>query len=306
MTIRNTDVNAKYLALGAVFFWSMVYTSFILGLNNLEPFFFLFYVILSSLIFYIGYISYKNQWITFKIIPIREYAIAIFSGLLNPFAYYLILFEAYNRLPAQVAQSLNYTWPIVLVLMSAFINKQKIEKHIIWGMIVGFTGVLFIASKGHFFSFSFDGIGLFLAIFSSVIWAAYWLISKTSQIAPVQFLFINQVFGIIATLGWILISQSNFTLPNAQTFLATLYSGWFEMGITFVLWISAMRMASKPDIISHFIFLAPFLSLFFIRFLLNEPIYFSTFVGLVLITTGVLFVEFGTGIIKSIRKKISL
>ena len=35
-------------------------------------------------------------------------------GLLNPVAYYLILFKAYTILPAQVAQPLNMIWPIVL------------------------------------------------------------------------------------------------------------------------------------------------------------------------------------------------
>ncbi|MDD2563018.1 MAG: DMT family transporter [Salinivirgaceae bacterium] len=306
MKIPNTDKNAKYLALGAVFFWATVATAFKIGLEKLEPAIFLFYVILSSLLFFVGYLTYTKQWNTFKKITVRNFSIAIFAGLLNPFAYYLILFEAYDRLPAQVAQSLNYTWPIVLVLMSSFINKQKIQKNVIWGLTIGFTGVLFVASRGHFFSLSFDGVGIFLAIFSSIIWASYWIISKTSQIKPVQFLFINQFVGLLATVSWILIADCPFIFPNTQSLLATLYSGWFEMGITFVLWISAIRMASRPDIISHFIYFAPFLSLFFIRFILNEPIYFSTFIGLIMITIGVLFVEFGTGIIKTIRKKLSI
>ena len=36
-------------------------------------------------------------------------------GLLNPVAYYLVLFKAYDLLPAQVAQPINYAWPIVLL-----------------------------------------------------------------------------------------------------------------------------------------------------------------------------------------------
>ncbi len=300
------DSRAKILALGAVFCWSTVATAFNLGLEGLTPVVFLFYVITSSLLFFCLYLTLTKQWHGFKTIPFTGFSVAAFSGLLNPFAYYLILFEAYDRLPAQVAQSLNYTWPIVLVIMSAFIYGRKIEKNVMWGLLLGFIGVLFVASRGHMFVLSFDGLGVFLAVFSSIVWATYWIISKASNLHPVRFLFINQSVGLLATLAWIFLFEHKLTFPDSKSIMAALYSGWFEMGITFILWISALRLATKPEKISHFIFFAPFLSLFFIRFLLNEPIFFSTFVGLVLIISGVLIVEYGSGVFRNIRKKLSL
>ncbi len=300
------DYRAKTLAIGAVLCWSTVATAFKIGLKGLSPIIFLFYVILSSVIFLSLFISITKQWKGFGNIKLTDFSVAIFSGFLNPFAYYLILFEAYDRLPAQVAQSLNYTWPIVLVLMSAFIYKRKIEKNVVWGLLLGFAGVLFVASKGHIFLLSFDGTGVFLAVFSSLVWATYWIISKASRISPIRFLFINQAVGLIAVFLWIYLFELRINLPDTKSALAALYSGWFEMGITFVMWITALRYASKPEKISHFIFFAPFISLFFIRFFLSEDIYFSTFVGLILIISGVLTVEYGLDIFKTIRKKLSI
>ena len=306
MSNDTSDSRAKILAVGAVLCWSTVATAFKLGLEGLSPISFLFYVIISSIIFLCVFITLTDRWKGFKNIKFSDFLVAVLSGLLNPFAYYLILFEAYDRLPAQVAQTLNYTWPIVLVLMSAFINKRKVAKNVIWGLLLGFLGVMFIASRGHIFVLSFDGVGVFLAVFSSLVWATYWIISKSSKVEPVRFLFINQVVGLLATLLWITVFDIRIDIPNTQSALATIYSGWFEMGIAFVLWITALRYASKPEIISHFIFFAPFLSLFFIRFILSEPIMFSTLVGLVLIISGVLIVEYGSDVFKKIRKKLSI
>ena len=67
--------------------------------------------------------------------------------------------------------------------------------------------------------------------------------------------------------------------------------GLFEMGITFALWLTAMKYAAKPDgggtaRIANLIFLSPFLSLILIHFLIGETILPTTFVGLGLIVIG--------------------
>jgi drug/metabolite transporter (DMT)-like permease len=54
------------------------------------------------------------------------YARSAMMGFLNPFLYYLILFKAYDLLPAQEAQPLNYTWGLVLPLLSVPLLGQRI------------------------------------------------------------------------------------------------------------------------------------------------------------------------------------
>ena len=62
--------------------------------------------------------------------------------------------------------------------------------------------------------------------------------------------------------------------------------GMFEMGITFVLWLSALRLASNASRVSNLIFLSPFVSLLFIGRLVGEQVLASTWLGLVLIIGG--------------------
>jgi drug/metabolite transporter (DMT)-like permease len=60
------------------------------------------------------------------------------------------------------------------------------------------------------------------------------------------------------------------------------------MGLTFVLWLSALRLSASTARIANLIFLSPFLSLLFIHLFVGEQIVPSTLVGLALIMGGLL------------------
>ena len=57
---------------------------------------------------------------------VKNWQRSILTALMNPCLYYLILFAAYERLPAQIAQPINYSWSIVLVFLSAMVLGQKV------------------------------------------------------------------------------------------------------------------------------------------------------------------------------------
>jgi drug/metabolite transporter (DMT)-like permease len=69
---------------------------------------------------------------------------------------------------------------------------------------------------------------------------------------------------------------------------SAVYIGLFEMGITFFFWLKALRMASTTDKISNLVYLAPFLSLIFVHFILREPVFYTTPAGLLLIVSGIM------------------
>lgn len=207
-------------------------------------------------------------------------------GFLNPFLYYLILFKAYDLLPAQQAQPINYTWAITLSLLSVPMLKQKIHWPQWLALFVSYCGVVVISTEGKILSLQFtEPSGVFLALFSTVIWALYWIYNTRDKRDPVVGLFINFLFGLPLITIYYLITGEVRPLPT-QGLLGGLYVGLFEMGICFVLWLTAMKLTDNTARISNLIFLSPFLSLVFIHFLLGEHIVPATFVGLVLIIAG--------------------
>ena len=66
------------------------------------------------------------------------------------------------------------------------------------------------------------------------------------------------------------------------------YAGIFEMGITYLLWIRAMKLSSGNEKISTLVYIAPFLSLIFIHYFVGETIYGTSIIGLTFIVTGIL------------------
>jgi len=208
-------------------------------------------------------------------------------GLLNPFLYYLVLFEAYNRLPAQIAQAINYTWAIVLVILSIFILRQKVTLRELVGVLVGFSGAVLVSSGGMLFiPGGLDSIGLLLAFASSFIWATYWTLAMRDRRDRILAFAGNFTMGAIYT-GLLLLIKGGFSC-NSPGLAGSVWIGLFEMGITFVVWDRALRLAKNTAQVANLIYLTPFVSLLFIGGILSESIMWSTVVGLILIVSGIL------------------
>ncbi|MBU1610952.1 MAG: DMT family transporter, partial [Proteobacteria bacterium] len=201
--------------------------------------------------------------------------------------YYLVLFGAYDRLPAQEAQPLNYTWAITLALLSVPLLKQRIARSDFVAAFIAYAGVVVISTHGDLLAMRFsDPLGVGLALGSTVIWALYWIFNTRETRDPVVSLFLNFCFGLPMIALWCAATDGfTLTLPGA---LGAVYVGVFEMGITFVTWIMALKYSENTAKVGNLIFLSPFLSLVFIHFLLNEEILPATYVGLVLIVAGLI------------------
>jgi drug/metabolite transporter (DMT)-like permease len=215
-------------------------------------------------------------------------------GFLNPFLYYVILFKAYSVLPAQEAQPLNWTWPIMLVLLSIAILKQPIRWVNVLAIVISFSGVLVISTHGNVLAFRFTNLpGALLALGSSVIWALFWIYNVKDRRDEIVKLFLNFVFGSIFTFAAVLLF-GDLRIPPAAGLMGVGWIGLFEMGITFVTWLKALQLSRTTAQVSNLVYAAPFLSLFLIRFIVGEEILPSTVLGLVLIVAGVIVQQYAS------------
>lgn len=279
---------ALVLTLTAVLLWSTVAVPFKFGLRHFHYIHFLFITVSIAVICSFFNVLFQNKLSEFKQLTKGDWALAILGGILNPFLYYLMLFKAYQLLPAQMAQALNYTWPIMLVLLSAPLLGQKLNTKSIVTLFIGFCGVYLVASEGQPWPLQpSEPLGVVLALLTSLVWALYWLLNTRSKVNPSINLLINFSTGWVLTLPLFFFVQDAFP-DTVMAWLSVGYSGFFEMGLTFAIWLSAMRLATRTDQISNYMFIAPFLSLFFIFLLLGEPIYSTTIFGLLLIISSVL------------------
>jgi len=282
-----TQQGRAYLyALIAVLFWSTIASAFKISLRYLEPIQLLLYSGSISTLLLAAILIVQGKFRLIFCCTGRQYAMSLFLGLLNPFLYYLVLLQAYKLLPAQQAQPLNYTWAITLALLSVPLLGQKLRIAELGALLLSYAGVVVIATEGKPFSLHFtDGIGVALALASTIIWALYWIYNTRDRRDPVVALLVNFLFSFPFVLGYCLIT-SELVWPPLPGLFGAVYIGFFEMGACFVLWLLALRYAENTARISSLIFLSPFVSLFFIHFLVGEEILPATFIGLILIIAG--------------------
>ena len=211
-------------------------------------------------------------------------------GLLNPALYYWILFQAYDLLPAQDAMAINYTWGLTLPLIAALFSKIVPTRSEVGLALLSYLGILIIVTDGDLSAFEFNApVGVLLALTSTVIWGLSWVLNSrfvdNHQLDPQVTLFLN--FTAATPVLWLItvLTDGVITMTWASV-LSGLYVGLFEMGIAFILWMSALRLTANPIRVSSLIFLAPPISLVLITTVLGEPIAQSTLLGLVVILLG--------------------
>lgn len=221
----------------------------------------------------------------------RHAAWAVVLGMVNPFLYYLILLEGYDRLPAQIAQPLNFLWAIVYALLAVPILKQKLSWSVVGGILISYLGVLLLLTRGELDVFgTFDSLGIFLILVSTVLWAVYWLCQTRLEMPATQFMLIGFACGtpLIGIYCYTVDGLPELTLTNLSY---GVWIGLFEMGLTYLIWQRALALSTQVASVGQLIFISPLISLGFIQFILGEPVHVFTIIALPIILLGVFVVR---------------
>lgn len=295
MKLRSQQ-KATLLAILAVIFWSTMSSAFKISLRHIAFDQLLFWGSLTGLLV-LGTInqSGKNR---LRLGNLSKKAVlgSAAMGLFNPFLYYLILFKAYELLDAQEAGTLNYTWPIVLVLLSIPLLKQKIKPLSILAIFISFVGIIIISTQGDILGLHFSNpLGVALAVGSSLLWAIYWIMNMSDNREETGKITLNLFFGLVYMMLYLFISGRGIELPSSAAMIGIAYIGIFEMSITFVIWLKALQYSSDTAKVSNLIYLSPFIALFWINSTVGESIRLSTIVGLVFIISGILLQQIIAG-----------
>lgn len=273
---------------GAVLLWSTVASAFKLSLRYLEPLQLVFIAGFVSAVVLFAILAVQNKFQLLLQYPKKQLPICLLLGLLNPCLYYFALFEAYDRLPAQDALSINYSWPVMLVVLSIFTLKQRVRMLELIAISIAYFGVIIIATHGNLFSLEFaDPSGVGFALASTLVWATFWIIHVKQESDITITLFLSFLFAlpVLCTMTYIVCPLSNVSFRGLA---GATYVGIFEMGVTFVLWSAALRLSMTTAKVSSLAFTAPFLSLFIIRIVVGEQIKIATLLGLILIVVGII------------------
>ena len=264
------QTQAYLYAAVTVLFWSTVATAFKLSLRHVGVDALVFYSSLVSVLVLLcitlatGRLGQLREW------RIRDLRTSLGLGFLNPFLYYLVLFRAYDLLPAQEALTLNFIWPMVLALFSILLLRQPISVRAVAAMAISFAGVALIATRGDPLGLDLaNPRGVALALGSTLIWTLYWIYGVKDRRDPVTRLLVNFVFGCGFSGGFLWLAGTLET-PGA--------AGWPALPISArSRWASrsspgsALKLSRTTAQVGQLIYLTPFLSLLMIALFVAHP-----------------------------------
>jgi len=290
--MHNRDI---FLALAAVALWSTVATAFKLGLSLFSPLQLVTLSVVIATVFFLALSLATGRLDSTPLKKLRSSGALRRSmglGLLNPLLYYLILFMAYDLLPAQIAQPVNYTWSITLALLAIPLLGQRLTRKQLLAILLSYLGVLVIVTPaGADQSANVQAIswfGVFLALFSTLIWATYWLLNARDSGEPTTMMTISFLTAtpILLVACYLLDGWPTLT---GRGFAYALWAGLAEMGLGFLFWQLALRATERAALLGQLIFLAPFVSLVLIHHVLDEPVAPTSVIGLGIIVMGLVW-----------------
>jgi drug/metabolite transporter (DMT)-like permease len=288
MQISKPQRKAYFLALLAVLFWSTISSAFKITLRYLDVENLLFWAVVSGIVVLAVLNQAGKSPLHFRLLSRKAWLMSALMGFFNPFLYYLVLIKAYQLLEAQEAGTLNYIWPIVLVLFSIPFLGQKIKARAVAAIFVSFFGILIISTGGHPFLLRFSNLtGVALAVGSAFFWAAYWILNMKDPREETGKILLNMLFGLAYLIVYFAVQRQWPVIPSLSGILGSFYIGTFEMSLTFVIWLKALNYSSDTAKVSNLIYLSPFLGLFWISHTVGENIHGYTMLGLTFIIGGI-------------------
>lgn len=182
-------------------------------------------------------------------------------GIYGLFGYHFFYFLALKSAPALEANLINYLWPLLIVLLSAFLPREKLRWFHVLGACLGFMGVLFLIGSRHEIAFSLHHVqGYMYALLCACIWSSYSVLSRYFGAIPT--LSVGGFCGASAllSLGAHFIFEQTY-IPNTQEFLAAVGLGLGPVGVAFFVWDYGMKQGDIK-LIGSLSYATPLLSTF--------------------------------------------
>jgi drug/metabolite transporter (DMT)-like permease len=174
-----------------------------------------------------------------RLSDLRQRPLAWLHGVGGLFGFHALYFTALAWAPAAEANLINYSWPLLIVLLSALLLGLRLRFRHVVGTVLGAAGCVLLLSGGARLTASALP-GYAAAVCSAIIWATYSVLSRRFADVPT-----GAVAGFCAGSA-VLAAASHFAFeptiaPDPQGWIAVLAMGAGPVGGAFFLWDIGMK-----------------------------------------------------------------
>lgn len=158
-------------------------------------------------------------------------------GIIGIYGNDLTFVAAFKYAPPAQADLINYLWPILVILGTALLPKERLTPRYCVAGLFGLLGVYILITQGEGVQgFNFLYIkGYLLALLDAVIWAAYTLLSRFYGKTPLEM--VGMYCGVGALLSFVGHLQLETTIvPSVNELFIMFAMGLSTSGMAYYLW----------------------------------------------------------------------
>ena len=170
--------------------------------------------------------------------PLRVWVLGV-GGL---FGYHALYFFALRLAPPAEAGLINYLWPLLIVLFSAFLPGERLKLHHVAGAMLGLLGTAVLVGGRAQLGFAPQFVpGYGAAFVAAFVWAIYSVLSRRFAAVPtdavVGFCLVTAMLGVLFNL----FLEQTVWPARASEWLAVLALGLGPVGAAFYVWDIGMK-----------------------------------------------------------------
>lgn len=278
-------------ALTTVFIWSTmaaIVKKLLFDIPNLEAlsissyFAFLFLLILNV----------KNGMIKeLKQYSVKEYGIISGLGFIGLFLYSALYYFGLSQLSSQEACILNYLWPMMLVVFSCIILKERMTVMKGIAMLCSFIGIIILSAGNGSTSSGNVVFGMISCVIAAACYGLFSVLNKKVDYNQNVSMMINWLVVAVCAMIAGMLMETWVPIKGMQ-WIGLLWLGVVIDAVAYLLWALALRGSDNTAKIANLAYLTPFLSLVVSAVFLKEKIQLRALAALTFIIGGILLQSF--------------
>jgi drug/metabolite transporter (DMT)-like permease len=214
---------------------------------------------------------------------LRQPPLAWLHGVLGLFGFHALYFAALAHAPAAQANLINYTWPLLIVLLSALLPGMRLTARHLAGVALAASGCLLLLGGNAGLSAAYWP-GYVAALASAMTWAVYSVLARHLAAVPTDAVAgFCAATAILAALAHAIFEPTIWPDPIAA--LAILALGLGPVGAAFFLWDIGMKRGD-PRLLGTLAYATPVASTLLLCAAGFAPFTAATLIAAALVATG--------------------
>ena len=218
---------------------------------------------------------------------VKDYIVISGLGFLGLFLYSALYYYGLAQLTSQEACILNYLWPMMLVIFSCIILKEKLTFTKGMAMLCSFCGLIILSLGKDGYSVGNTTLGIISCILAAACYGLFSVLNKKADYN--QNISMMVIWFVVAVCAMVsgLMTETWVVIEGKQWF-GILWLGIVTDAVAYLLWALALKGVENTAKIANLAYLTPFLSLMVSAVFLKEKIQLRAFIALIFIIGGIL------------------